>query len=311
MRYLGSLTDKQAAETFVAYLTTRGIASNLESGEQPDRWDIWVRDEDRIADSKEAYLIFVQDPASPQYASALKTAQQLNQEKLRKQQANAKQIKTGRQVFRGGPVDRGGIPPVTLILLLLSGIASLVTEFMEPSPSNRMGSIIDDNCAFVAKRDYDKAKDPAASLKKGQIWRVITPMFPHGGPVHILFNFLAMIQLGRIVERMEGSWRYLALVLITNVFACLLQGLMPERYFGYPFFGGLSGVVYGVFGFLLIKTQLQPQLGIRLSTLSIAVMLVWLVVGFTGQLQGVANLAHLGGFASGVALAYLSCAGKV
>ena len=104
---------------------------------------------------------------------------------------------------------------------------------------------------------------------------------------------------------MEGTLRYAYLVLITAIFSSLLQGLLPEQLFGYPFFGGLSGVVFGIFGFLLMKSNLRPEIGIRLSQTSVMIMLGWMVLGFTGMMGPIANMAHLGGFVSGVLLAYV------
>ena len=177
---------------------------------------------------------------------------------------------------------------------------------MRPGDKNAFGATMMEEMSFVSRDDYKKSsEDPAASLKKGELWRLITPMFPHGSTIHLLFNVLAMIQLGRIVERMEGSIRFASLVLITGVLSSLLQGLLPVRLFGFPFFGGLSGVVYGVFGYLLVKAYIRTDLGIRLSQNSVIIMLAWLVLGFTGTMGDIANMAHLGGLLSGCFLGYL------
>jgi GlpG protein len=176
---------------------------------------------------------------------------------------------------------------------------------MNPMDGNEFGSLVLDEMQFVSTRDFLTLKnDPAASLKKGELWRVFTPIFPHGNTLHLLFNVLAIIQLGQIVERMEGTLRFAIFVLITAVVSSLLQGLLPEKFFGYPFFGGLSGVVFGLFGFLLMKSNLRPELGVRLSQTSVIIMLGWMVAGFTGMMGPIANMAHLGGFLAGVVLAY-------
>jgi GlpG protein len=105
---------------------------------------------------------------------------------------------------------------------------------------------------------------------------------------------------------MEGSFRYILLVLATAIAASLLQGLMPRSLFGSPFFGGLSGVVYGVFGFLLVKGHLNPRLGVKLSDVSVVIMIAWLVLGFADVVKGMANMAHLGGFVAGIVIGYFN-----
>ena len=196
---------------------------------------------------------------------------------------------------------------MTLTLLIISAIVTIATQFSNPSPSNRFGKTVLEELSFVSQADYAaSSRDPAASLKKGELWRLITPMFPHGNTFHLLFNFMALIQLGKIVERMEGSSRFALLVCATGILSCLFQGLMPIQLFGNPFFCGLSGVVYGVFGFLLIKSKRIPQLGVRISDISVAIMLGWLILGFANLIPGMANMAHLGGFVAGIAIAYFA-----
>jgi len=74
---------------------------------------------------------------------------------------------------------------------------------------------------------------------------------------------------------------------------------------GYHLFGGLSGVVYGVFAYLWIKSLLRPDMGILLSNTSVAIMIGWLLLGFTNSVGAIANLAHLGGLITGVILAFI------
>lgn len=306
MRLLTSISGKSKAESLVAYLLTHQISTHVEPGKSTEDWEIWIRDEDKLAEAKRELHLFLEDPSHARYAEAVGTAQQIVQQERNRRRESAKQVRTGRQVFRGGPMGSGKVPPVTLTLLIISAVVTILTEFSSPSDTNRLGKLINNEMSFVDPDDYAKSQqDPTASLRKGELWRLLTPMFPHGDALHILFNFLAMIQLGKIVERMEGSGRYFVLVLITGIGACLFQGLMPVSLFGSPFFCGLSGVVYGVFGFLLAKSILQPHLGIRLSQASVFVMIGFLVLGFTGVIGvRIANLAHLGGFVAGIVVAF-------
>ncbi len=309
MRLLTTIPSKSKAESLVAFLLTRQISTHVESGRPDDHWEVWIRDEDRLDEAQRELASYLENPNDPRYVDAIRDAQQIIQEKRKQRLEASRNVKTGRALFRngpGGPIGGGGIPPITLTLIVVASIVSLITNFMKPGDQNTFGKTMLDELQFVSTQDYlTHQLDPAASLKKGEIWRVITPMFPHGNTFHLLFNVLAIIQLGRIVERMEGTFRYAILVLLTGIFSSLLQGLLPLQFLGYPFFGGLSGVVYGVFGFLLVKSYLRTDLGIRLAQTSVIIMLGWLVLGFTGQMGPIANMAHLGGLLAGAFLGYL------
>jgi GlpG protein len=141
---------------------------------------------------------------------------------------------------------------------------------------------------------------------KGEIWRMVTPVFLHFRPLHLLFNLLTVIPLGRIVERSEGNLRYSLFLLAAAALPNLLQGMLPPEYFGSPMFGGLSGIAFALFGFLWVKTSLKPSMGIYFQTSTVVLMLLWLVLGFTGQVGPIANMAHLGGLIVGLAGGWLA-----
>jgi GlpG protein len=68
-----------------------------------------------------------------------------------------------------------------------------------------------------------------------------------------------------------------------------------------PTFGGMSGVLFGVFGYLWIKSEFDPGFGIRLAPTSIAMMLIWFVLCMTTNWFGsIANAAHFAGLVTGI-----------
>jgi GlpG protein len=306
MRLLATISEQAKAEALVAYLLTQQISTHVEPASPNDQWELWIRDEDRLEVARQELNAFLADPDNAKYQEAVRHAQRILQERRKQRQEAARNVKTGRSVFRGGPTGTSGrVPPVTLTLIILSVLVSFVTNFTNPMEGNAFGRLVIDEMRFVDETDFRISKgDPAASLKNGEIWRVITPIFPHGSPMHLVFNVFAMIYLGKIVESMEGTLRYSLLVLVTAIFSSLLQGLLPSSFFGGPFFVGISGVVYGLFSYLLLKSMLRPEIGVRLSEPSVMIMLGILIVGFTGMLGPLANMAHLGGFLSGGLLAY-------
>jgi len=71
-----------------------------------------------------------------------------------------------------------------------------------------------------------------------------------------------------------------------------------------PNFGGLSGVVYALVGFVWWSGYLAPEKGLTLSKPIIGFLLFWLLLGFVDLLPvNVANTAHLVGLISGCLMA--------
>ncbi|HCA76013.1 MAG TPA: rhomboid family intramembrane serine protease GlpG, partial [Alteromonas sp.] len=78
-----------------------------------------------------------------------------------------------------------------------------------------------------------------------------------------------------------------------------------------PNFGGLSGVVYGLVGFVWITGWLRPQWGLYLPKAIVGFMLVWLLLGFADVLWvNMANAAHTAGLISGCVMAWLLTLGS-
>ena len=44
-------------------------------------------------------------------------------------------------------------------------------------------------------------------VRKGDVWRLVTPIFLHGGWIHLLFNMYMFFQFGALIETRKGTWR--------------------------------------------------------------------------------------------------------
>ncbi len=149
--------------------------------------------------------------------------------------------------------------------------------------------------AQLADLHHDiKANDPLTDIKSGQVWRLFTPMFPHFGMMHIIFNLYWLWTLGAVLEIRYRSWRYVLLVLAVALVSNTAQALIKGTNFG-----GMSGVNYGLFGYLLLHGRCHPAPSFALDKQTVFIMLAWLAVCFTGALGPVANWAHLFGFLTG------------
>lgn len=194
------------------------------------------------------------------------------------------------------------LPPITLALLLLSGLGALLVVF---DPQGRWISWLTfTDVAIRGNALY--FSDLPSVLERGQWWRLVSPMFLHFGLFHVLFNSLWIWELGRRIELRRSGVMLLGISLFTSVSANVLQYFMA----GPSLFGGMSGVLYGFVGYIIVWQRLWPARGFGVSPGILGFMLVWLVLCFTGAVDffidgQVANGAHLGGLLGGLLIGFV------
>ncbi len=306
MRHLTTILGKSKTESFIAYLLTLDIHTHVEPNLAQDEWDIWIRDEDRLEIAKQEYSQFLASPEDAKYRQAIDQAKTIIKEKRLKSSERQKNIRS--VTSRVNPSLFGGsLPPLTLTLIILCVVLGLVSEFSQPGAKNWLGNFVKKQLMFVDLSLYIKTGDAAASLKNGELWRILTPAFLHGSPIHLLFNMLSLASLGRLTERLEGIGRYALIILLIAVGSHLFQGLMPTKWFGSPNFVGISGVIFGLLGYMGTKTTLRPDLGFQLPVQVYIMTALILVLGFSGGTKDfqLANLAHIGGLVVGIAIGFV------
>ncbi|MCK5818321.1 MAG: rhomboid family intramembrane serine protease GlpG [Psychromonas sp.] len=140
-----------------------------------------------------------------------------------------------------------------------------------------------------------------------QFWRFITPVFLHFSVLHITFNLLWWWQIAGIIEKRQGTQR-LAFIFI---FSAFISNLAQYLLVG-PNFGGLSGVVYGIVGYIWLYGLLNKKSLVNLSNAMFIFLMAWLVLGFVNILPiNIANYAHLAGLISGLIIAFIASALKL
>lgn len=272
MRQAGTLPTKPNAERFATYLLSLGIHSKVEpSG---DAWAIWVLDENQIPRSKQELDEFQREPDDPRYRDAQRVAQHVQreaEEKKRKAQRNYVDMRNE----WASPWRRR---PVTMTLI----IASALVWF-------NVLAIPDDALYFSLPH-----------ILQGEVWRLVTPIFLHFSLAHILFNLWWLYDLGTIIERKLGSVLFALTVLLIAVTSNYGQYLATG-----PGFGGMSGVVYGLFGYAWTRGRLEPTSGLYLRSDIAFWMMGWFVLCAIGAIPNVANWAHGVGLAVGALLGAL------
>lgn len=135
-----------------------------------------------------------------------------------------------------------------------------------------------------------------------QPYRLIGPAFFHYTWLHIVFNTMWWWQIGGSIERTLGKGALINLFLISAVISNAGQYLVSG-----PNFGGLSGVVYALFGYVWWYGWLAPEKGLSIAKPIVGFLLFFMLLGFTEVLPvNMANTAHLMGLLSGCGLAWFN-----
>jgi membrane associated rhomboid family serine protease len=140
---------------------------------------------------------------------------------------------------------------------------------------------------------------PAAVLQDGQWWRIFTSAFLHGGLLHIGVNMISLWNLGRFIEFALGSWRTLAVYLVSLVAAGLgVVFLSPPTTFTL----GASGAIFGLFGALFAIGFKLGKPGMDLVRANTGILVLNLIITFT--VPAISWQAHVAGLLSGFVLTY-------
>lgn len=135
-------------------------------------------------------------------------------------------------------------------------------------------------------------------------WILITHIFLHSGPIHLLFNMIFLFFFGPELERRIGGKRFLAVFFISGIVAAIGYSLWSLFIIGNPFASavGASGALFGIFACLVI---LAPHIRIYVYFIPMKIThaLVFFALFdllFIGSGDLVARSAHLSGVAAGL-----------
>ncbi|WP_339727720.1 rhomboid family intramembrane serine protease [uncultured Gimesia sp.] len=289
MRKIGSLETEQQARNFVDYLLTQGIDINIESS--GDQWSVWVFDEDQVEQSKAALADYIESPEAVKYLSAPLQANAIRDARIKKARQDVKKQVDVRETWNRPFTSRC---PVTSLLIGISVVVFLSMQSNEYENQVRQALSI---CSFNTSGNMISYDTRLVDVREGEVWRLVTPIFIHFGLFHILFNSVMTYQLGGAIEMNRGSIRLALLVLLTAIPSNLAQ-----FYWSGPGFGGLSGVVYGMFGYMWMKSQFDPRSNFYVPPNMVFILIGWFFLCMTGMVGPIANMAHGFGLGTGMAL---------
>ncbi|WP_342323234.1 rhomboid family intramembrane serine protease GlpG [Kosakonia sp. BYX6] len=265
MMMITSFANPRVAQAFVDYMQTQGVILTIQHHEQSD---IWLADDSQIDRVRSELARFMENPADPRYFAA---------------SWQSGQTDSGLQ-YRRFPLmaavrERGG--PLTLLMAALCIFVFVVM------------SVIGDQTvmAWLAW--------PWDASVQFEVWRYFTHAVMHFSLVHIIFNLFWWWYLGGAVEKRLGTGKLVVITLIS----ALLSGFVQHKLTG-PWFGGLSGVVYALIGYVWLRGVRDPEPQVALPN-GLFIFTVLLMVAEWFGLTGfaIANGAHTAGLVIGLAMA--------
>lgn len=137
-----------------------------------------------------------------------------------------------------------------------------------------------------------------ANLQKGELWRLVTSTFVHADIFHILFNMMALMEIGPLVEKYYGKSKFLTIYLGSGILGSLFSAVC-SNYVGV----GASGAIFGLFGAMVFfGYKYRATLDGFLRSGVIPILIANLIIGII--IPEIDVIAHLGGLLGGVLLSY-------
>lgn len=123
----------------------------------------------------------------------------------------------------------------------------------------------------------------------------------HLSAIHLIFNLGWWWFLARQVERTFSSIQLVIVFLLTAVISNAAQAILVSSQFA-----GLSGVTFGLAGYVWLLATLNNKLKLTMPTGAFMFLIVWMVLGFAEWLPiNMANWAHFAGLATGLITALI------
>lgn len=332
MRQIGTLPTEHQASVLTDWLIAEGIEAKHER--ELAGFEIWVKDEDKLSRARAEFEAYLAEPQAAKYAESAARAAEVR----RNRQEQQRQYE--RRIQRGSTALTTGRSTLTIAMVIASILVGILTNLgqMPRGPNETMKALAFNSVpAKEAAELKDKyGLDPDswglkfASIRKGELWRLVTTAFIHFGALHLIFNMIWLYQLGRMVETRYGTAFLGGLCVAVEIASSFVQVAVPVAQGGAAvnildtnlmiYLGGMSGVVYGLFGFIWVKAAIDPQSRFFLPPSTIVIMIGWMffcMVSPTGMMSetaegvknSVANWSHGAGLAMGMLCGWLATFG--
>lgn len=292
MRLIGELPNERSAQTFSDILLALNVEHEIEP--EADRWELWVRAEEDYAPTAERLSEFLQDPTRTEFVARAREGavrrRLIIEDAARDGDMGARDL-----LNRMFPQGVGALTAVLAgVCLTIAGAAwagygesvfdQLLITRITPDQQNIR---------------WDR-KLPEI-FAQGEFWRLLTPALVHFNVAHLVLNLLWLIDLGSAIENRQGTGRLGLLFVTIGIGSNLAQTWLAG-----PAFCGVSGVLFGLLGYIWVKSKLDPACGLSLHPYTVVLMLVFFSLSLGGTFSvlfgiSMANGAHAAGLALGLA----------
>ncbi|QIR04977.1 rhomboid family intramembrane serine protease GlpG [Salinivibrio costicola] len=267
MQKMAVLPNARLAQAFVDYAAAHKVAIEL-APEADAQVALWLVDDSQAAWVEQELARFVAEPMHSRYQAASWQVAETRYARFHYPSAGLWQTVK----------DKSGPVTITVMIACAALFAMMILGGFE---------VVVRSLLF-----------PADSEQRWQLWRLFSHALLHFSALHIVFNLLWWWVLGGRIEQRAGGSKLMQIFL----FAALFSGL-GQYWLEGPYFGGLSGVVYALLGYLWWLTWLAPERGLTIEKPYVVFMLAWLVIGFFQPLgMNIANMAHVFGLGVGCLL---------
>jgi GlpG protein len=280
MRALVTLDSEDRARLLGDALYAEGVDTRVAESREGG-FVVWVHDETQLDQARDLLQVFERSPDDPRFERARHEAEARRRAEQKVQKKSRHRAVPVREEWR----SRGAWGQLTVGLIVFTVAVTVLAGFGDNTNVTAVLYCIPDRI-----------------LDQGEAWRLITPIFLHLNLLHLAFNMWWLKDFGTFIERRHSPWMLAGLVISIGVLSNMAQALLVHWKFG-----GMSGVVYGLFGYIWVRGRLDPTFGVRLERATVIILVGWMLLGFTGMMR-MANMAHLGGLVVGVAWAVVTTA---
>ena len=263
------LNNARVAQAFIDYMASRHISIQM-SPEGEGRVALWLIDAQHQVETEAELNRFLSEPNHKRYQAASWDVAETRKSQFHYHTPS----------FLSMIKAKAG--PVTLSIMLLCVVIFALQQL------------------GFNQQIFQMLHFPALDGQQWQLWRWLSHAVLHFSVMHIAFNILWWWQLGGDIEKKLGGLKLLQIFALSSALSGAGQYWVEGANFG-----GLSGVVYALVGYLWVVSTKAPQLGLTIPRQIVGFMLIWLVLGYMQPFMAIANTAHLAGLIAGVGVGWI------
>lgn len=192
--------------------------------------------------------------------------------------------------------------PITALIMIISISLFLAVEYFANFEYSKFPDYVSEYLSII-KAGGVLGGPAQVLIWEGEIWRIFVNIFHHGNLMHIFFNLYALYIFGSFSERFLGKFKYLIFIIFCGIFQQISCQLTFE-----PGAIGLSGIIFGLFGFLWMIKPLDKDINNFMTPDVIKLMLVQLIIFIPltyFNFMNIANVGHISGLIYGISFGYI------